>query len=282
MFDREAVFHMLANKEWDSVAKTMYQNSNLIGSDPVFAQVIRLFESEFFAETDSLLPSEKKKVYEYPGLVIELKKHAFSKSFVEKFIDRKLVLLKEIGSDHLLSYAAEHQDRPLAAQMLKEIQEKRPEAIADAYRQSVSIKSTATTSGSQKITRLFKSRQEQLFFEAMREAFPTYHPYPNVAVSCVIDYSSIRHMLSAEAHEYFFKAIIDSVVFDSSKGYEPKFFIELDSHHHDNERAVRNDSMKDEIFKAANVKLIRIRAYDQNEITVEKFRQLVLEVMRGL
>ena len=282
LFDRETIFHMMANKEWDSVAKAMYQNSDLVGSDPVFAQAICLFESEFFSETDFLLPSEKKKVYEYPGLVIELKQHAFSKSFVEKFIDRKLALLKQIGSDHLLSYAAEHQDRPLAAKILKEIQEKRPEALADAYRQDVSITSTNTTSGSQKISKLFKSRQEQFFFEAVRESFPTYHPYPNVALSCVIDYPSIRRTLSAESRDYFFKALIDCVVFDSSKGYEPKFFIELDSHHHDNERAVINDRMKDEIFKAANVKLIRIRAYDQNEATVEKFRELVLEVMRGL
>ncbi|MCL5426234.1 MAG: DUF2726 domain-containing protein [Gammaproteobacteria bacterium] len=282
MFDRESLFHMLANKEWDSIAKTMYQNSKLIGSDPVFAQAIRLFESEFFAETDSLPPREKKKVYEYPGLVIELKQHAFSKSFVEKFIDRKLALLKETKSDSLLSYAAQHQDRPLAVKLLKEIQTKTPEVLADAYRQNVSIKATTTTSENQKTTRLFKSRQEQLFFEAVREAFPTYHPYPNVAVSCVIDYSSIRDILSTEAREYFFKAIIDSVVFDSGKGYEPRFFIELDSHYHDNERAAKNDRMKDEIFKAANVKLIRIRAYDQNEATVERFKKLVLEVMRGL
>lgn len=273
---------MLAKKEWDSIAKTMYQNSKLIGSDLVFAQAIRLFESEFFVETDLLPPSEKKKVYEYPSLVIELKQHTFSKSFVEKFIDRKLSLLKETESDHLLSYAGQHQDRPLAIQILKEIQTKTPEVLADARRQNVSIKATTTTSESKKTTRLFKSRQEQLFFEAVREAFPTYHPYPNVAVSCVIDYSAVKDTLSAEGREYFFKAIIDSVVFDSGKGYEPKFFVELDSHHHDNERAAKNDRMKDEIFEAANVKLIRIRTYDQSEATVERFKQLVLEVMRGL
>jgi hypothetical protein len=88
--------------------------------------------------------------------------------------------------------------------------------------------------------------------------------------------------LNAETREYFFKAIIYSVVFDSGKNYEPKFFIELDSHHHDNERSTKNDSMKDKIFKEANVKLIRIRTYGQSEATVQKFKQLVLEVMRGL
>ncbi|MDR5857981.1 DUF2726 domain-containing protein [Halomonas eurihalina] len=282
MFDSESLFHMLANKEWDSIAKTMYYNSKLIGSDPVFAQAIRLFESEFFVETDSLPPGERKKVYEYPSLLIELKQHAFSKSFVETFVDRKLALLREIKSDHLLSYAAQHQDRPLAVKILREIKEKAPEALAHSRRQNVSIKSTPTTSEASKTTKLFKSRQEQLFFEAVREAFPTYHPYPNVAVSCVIDYSAIKNYLSFHEREYFFKAIVDSVVFDSSKEYEPRFFVELDSQHHDNECAVKNDRMKDAIFRAANVKLIRIRAHDSNEVSAKKFKQLVLEVMRGL
>jgi hypothetical protein len=260
----------------------MYRNSQLIGSDPVFAQAIRLFEAEFFAETDQLPAKERSKVYEYPGLVIELKQHAFSSGFVSTFIEKKLRLLKESNSDHLLSFASSHQDHPLAIQFLKEIQTKSPESFADARRERVSIKSTPTVDGKTKTTKLFKSGQEQLFFEAVREAFPTYHPYPNVAVSCVIDYPGVKQLLTPEEREYYFKAVIDSVVFDSGNGYEPKFFIELDSRYHDNEQAVKNDRMKDAIFRAANAKLIRIRAHDQSEITKDKFKQLVLEVMRGL
>lgn len=282
MFDREELFHMLANKEWASIAKVMHQNAKLIGSDPVFAQAIRLFESEFFVETDPLPPKEKRKAYEYPGLVIELNKHSFSNSFVVNFIDKKLQLLRKIKSDNLLSFAAAHQERPLAVEILKEFQSKKPEVLADARRQNVTIKSTPTTNDRPKTTNLFKSRQEQQFFEAVREAFPTYHPYPNVAVSSIIDFEAVKKHLSSEERDYFFKAIVDSVVFDTRNGYEPKFFVELDSHYHDNERAKNNDRMKDSIFQAANVKLIRIRAHDQGETTVQNFKKLVMEVMRGL
>ena len=68
MLDREALFHMLARNEWDQIAKVMYSNVKLLGSDPIIQQAIRLFESEFFSETESLEPSEKYKIYEYPGL----------------------------------------------------------------------------------------------------------------------------------------------------------------------------------------------------------------------
>lgn len=281
MFDREILFQMLANKEWESIAKIMYENANLIKSDPVFAQATKLFESEFFAKTDLLSGSEKKKVYQYPWQVIELRKHGFSQAFVDNFVDRYLLLLKENNHPSLLNYASQHQDRPIAVKILEDIQAKSPEMIADMYRQNVSIKATSTVKGRQKITKLFKSRQEQSFFEAAREAFPTYHPYPNVAISCIIDYSAIESDLTVSEREYFFKAIVDCVIFDSSKDYEPKFFIELDSVFHDNKRAIRNDQMKNRIFEVANAKLIRIRANDHNETTTEKFKQLILEVMRG-
>lgn len=271
---------MLVNKEWDSIAKTMYRNATLIGSDPIFAQAIKLFESEFFSETDQLPPNEKRKVYEYPSLVIELGRHAFSKTFVEKFIDSKLNLLRSTHSESLLSYASQHQNRPLAVEILRDIAASAPEALADARRENVSVRTTPVTHGAQKTVKLFKSYQEQLFFEAVRNAFPTYHPYPNVALSCVVDYSAIKGNLSSEERSYFFRAVIDTVVFDSANGYEPKFFIELDSQYHDTEMATSNDHMKDNIFKAANVKLIRIRAYDQNEVTVDKFKDLVIEIMR--
>lgn len=282
MLDREALFQMLVRKEWDAIAKVMFKNAKLLGSDPIIQQAIRLFESEFFTETESLEPRERLRVFEYPGLIIELNTHAFSEVFVGRFIDEKLKQLRAVNSDILLSYAASHQERPLAREVINEIQSKKPEVIADARREKVSIKSTSTTDGESRTINLFKSKQEQNFFEAVREAFPTYHPYPNISVSCVLGFDAIKTQLSQTERDYFFRAIVDCVVFDTKNGYEPKFFIELDSHFHDEARAKENDRMKDAIFNAANVKLIRIRAHHESETTVQRFKQLVLEVMRGL
>lgn len=44
----------------------------------------------------------------------------------------------------------------------------------------------------------------------------------------------------------------------------------------------KNDLMKNRIFEVANVKLIRIRAYELEETSVHKFQKLVLEIMRDL
>lgn len=282
MIDRESLFHMLAKKEWDELAKVMYRNSKLIGSDPVFQQAVRLFESEFFSETAGLTSKERIKIFEYPGLIIDTGRHAFSPEFVARFIDEKLVLFREERPDALLSFAAANQHRPLAKEIIREIQANEPEQISDAKRENLTVRATAQKPGKSLTIGLFKSRQEQNFFEAVREAFPTYHPYPNVAVSCILDFAGIKSSLSQAEREYFFKAIVDCVVFDASSGYEPRYFFELDSVFHGSERAVANDHMKDGIFSAANVKLIRIRAYSMEEVTVQNLKSLVLEVMRGL
>ena len=282
MIDREELFQLLADKKWDDISKILLQNSESIITDPVFNYAIDLFENEFFLNIDSLSARDKLKSLEYPGIVVELNKKSFTNSFVEQLLDLKLELLHSLNSDKLLSFANNHQERPLARKYMSEIMSNEPETIADARRQNTSIKSTDTEPSQTFTINLFKSIQEENFFEAVRKAFPTYHPYPNVAVSCILDFDAIKHKLSTKQKDYFFRSIIDCVVFDASDRYRPLYFVELDSNYHDNDNAKTNDSMKDAIFLAANVKLIRIRGHETQSTTVNSFHKLVLEVMRDL
>lgn len=282
MINPEQLFQFLANKDWASISAFIYQNSKQIGKNPLISRAIEVFEQEFFKETDTLALSARKEAYSYPSVVIELGKHTFSEDFINKFIDKKIELLKALKSDDLIGFASANQHRESARVVIQELREIKPEIIANARREKVSIKSNEVNSSKPKTINLFKSLQEQYFFEAVREAFPTYHPYPNVALSSVIDFDVIQTQLSADEKSYFFRALIDVVVFDTRHAYEPKFFIELDSVYHDNERSQKNDDLKNNIFSAANIKLIRIRAHDQSEVSVAKFKDLVMEVMRGL
>lgn len=280
MFERERLFQLLAKKEWNEIAKILHKNPGIIHTDVIIQQAIKLFENEFFADIQPLNAKEKFSRFEFIGLVVDAKQSSFSKSFVDRFIDEKLMILNELQSADLIGFASHHQHRPLAKKILSEIYSKSPEIIADARHQNVTIKTTKTTNSHSKTIKLFKSQQEENFFEAIRKAFPTYHPYPNVSLSCVINFDEIIQDLTQKQRDYFFKAIIDCVVFDASKGYQPMYFFELDSHFHDDERVKANDNMKDSIFAAANVKLIRIRVHKASEATVSKFQELVLDVMR--
>lgn len=86
-----------------------------------------------------------------------------------------------------------------------------------------------------------------------------------------MDYPAIKDQLSEQAKSYFFRGIVDSVLFDMGAGYVPVYFIELDSRFHDDPQV--NDQLKDAIFRAANTKLIRIRPLDTNALSVDEFER---------
>ena len=282
MEDREQLYTLLAQKDWEAIGKIIYKNKKARAQDPFLAQVTTFFEAEFFAFAEPLQAAERAKQFEFTNLIIELGQHGFSQGFVDRFVDERLKLMQETKHSALLNYAQSYQHRPLAKQIIQSFLQTKPETVAASLRENMTIRATEVGVGKAKTIRLFKSRQEEHFYEAVRRVFPTYHPYPNVALSCVLDYPAIKDQLSEEARSYFFRAIIDSVVFDVGSGYEPRYFIELDSSFHDKARAQANDQLKDSIFRAANTKLIRIRPLNAKASSVEEFEKLVREVMRQL
>ncbi len=126
---------------------------------------------------------------------------------------------------------------------------------------------------------LFKSAQEEAFFRAARAAFPMYTPYPNVALSSLIDYEAIRDQLSADERTFFFKGIVDCVIFDQHEQYRPLYFFELDSAHHDAPERRANDCRKDRILSCAGHRLYRIRPRGAG-VTQADFERLLRSVVR--
>lgn len=282
MDDREQLYKLLSQKDWEAIGKILYKNKKARTQDPFLSQVTTFFEAEFFTFAEPLPPAARAKQFEFTNLIIELGQHGFSQTFVDRFVDERLKLTQQTNHSALLNYAQTHQQRPLAKQIIQSFLQTRPETVAGSLRENLTIRSTEVVAGKARTIRLFKSKQEENFYEAVRRVFPTYHPYPNVALSCVLDYQAIKDQLSEKTKTYFFQAIIDSVVFDVGSGYEPKYFIELDSTFHDGAQAQINDQLKDSIFRAANTKLIRIRPLDAKASSVEEFEKLVREVMRSL
>lgn len=279
VFERESMYQMLANRDWIGLSNTLTTHAKELANDPITQQAVGFFETEFFADCAGYPSKVRYQKFEHISLMIELGKHGFSRAFQDRFVDEKLQVMQELGLPSLLSFALTNQHRPLAKQIVREKRTAAPDQIAQARRGDLSIKASQVHYAAPKTIKLFKSQQEENFFEAVRRAFPTYNPYPNVALSSVLDIDSFKDELSPKERGYFFRAVVDSVVFDARDSYTPKFFFELDSVHHDSLQAQENDAMKDSIFKAANVKLTRIRGYGSKALTVQDFERLVLDVM---
>jgi len=282
MFNAEIVYQLLLDKNWIEIAKYLSKYANLVKSDPVLNNAIDLFEEEFFSNIKNSALSDASVLFKEIGVLVELHEKRFSSTFVNKFVDEKLNFMVSINDPNLLTYAIHNSKNLLAETIIEKTKASRPEDISDIIRPNVSINSSSLASCSSKTIRLFKSKQEDNFFQAMRRAFPTFHPYPNVALSCILDYNAIKNELNSIEQEYFFKAIIDSVVFDAADKYQPIYFFEIDSDFHDSDKARKKDKIKNKIFEVANVKLIRIRSHSQGENTVDKFESMILEIMRNL
>ncbi|WP_397546886.1 DUF2726 domain-containing protein [Rhodothermus marinus] len=106
---------------------------------------------------------------------------------------------------------------------------------------------------------LFRSQQEFVFFQAVREVFPTYLVYPNVALSCLIDYERLAEVLSEEERRYALRALVDCAVFDPDDGYRPRYCFELDSPLHGTPERRQRDAIKARILQLAGLPLFCIR-----------------------
>jgi hypothetical protein len=287
MFDQEKIYQMLYDKEWVSLCETIFntskysKDSESLSSDLIVLQTIKVFEDEFLTDIETLSLKKKSKIYAEAIPLLLMEKKLFTKKFTSKLIESKLNFLYENDQPGFISYYSTNQNHPLANKLMKKINTEKPEVIANARQEKVSIKATSTINGPPKTINLFKSPQEKYFFEAMREAYPTFHPYPNVALSCVLDFKKIENLLTQKEKSFYFKAIIDCVVFDSNKDYKPLYFFELDSRYHDTENSKINDAMKKSIFKKANVKLVSIRHDDANEASTQNFKQMIFDMVRN-
>lgn len=93
-----------------------------------------------------------------------------------------------------------------------------------------------------------------------------------------MDFDKIKDSLNEKEKNYFFKAIIDCVVFRNERNnFFPIHFIELDSIYHDDERQKEKDTIKDKILSLSGQKLLRIRANNQENLSKEDFFNLIKE-----
>ena len=149
-----------------------------------------------------------------------------------------------------------------------------------ALDESIRLDETRPHAGVDHTINLFRSRQEEAFFLAVREVFASYFAYPNVALSCLLDFETLRPNLSSAERRFFFRGAVDCVVFDQQAGYRPRYFFELDSPHHDADGRRENDGMKDRILSAAGTKLLRIRVRN-GKAGRDAFVRLLQEVVRA-
>lgn len=248
----------------------------------------KLSEIEYFLSVFNQIFRSEAINYNLEGLVQILMVNKHNQVLED---DNCLFLLEKIfdltnSLDEKFTYAQMRPEYPKFKAFIDEYKKNKNVEIPHALSDLANVTITNTEETSDYTISLFKSKQEKNFFSAALTYFNNYTVYPNVAISCLIDFDLVKDKLDEEEKQFFYKGIVDCVVFEivhdeDYLNFKPKYFFELDSVFHDNPIQMKRDKLKDSIFKNAGLVLTRIRPIDNNtSLTEDEFEQILVDRLR--
>jgi len=276
----EQVYQFLVKKKWSELVDLLHAYYKVIPSDYLLADAFKTVESELIRNFDEFQKDEKfERNLSNLYLIHFGKLYLFSDETVNKLIVELARLYDKKGDiEQAHYYAAKLPQDKFCASIIEKYSKTLPKVVEHSQSQKIRVTENKNVSATNHTVSLFKSPQEHDFFMAVRDVFPMFMVYPNVALSTLINFDEVQSLLSSNEKNYFFTAVVDCVVFDQHKEYIPIYFFELDSSTHDNESQHKRDNMKDNILAAAGQKLYRIRKLSHSQGQKE-FMKLVSEVV---
>lgn len=277
--DREELFQMILKKRWPEVMALVYRHHREVASDDVSRLAVRTFTEEFFAHVEAgALDEDTVAALQYVlyahtegKFPVDAARHRL----VVSSLARSRMNRKDLAGAY--DYARRLPENEYCASVIKQYEDSLPKRVAHSQSHKISVTENRNVAQADGRRSLFRSKQERDFFGALVEVFHQHIVYPNVAVQSVIDFEKVRDRLTKEERDYFFRAVIDCVVFDHVNAlYQPIFFYELDSVYHDDPARKARDDMKDRILAAAGQSLRRIRA-QRAAVGREEFVTLIRE-----
>jgi len=268
MLDHERIYQLTHAEDWPALLALIHRHPQAAAQDELGQRALETFEQAFFTQLDGAsLDAEQAEVLErfillHSGGIYRLDAERFA-TLVVRLVEWHL---EQGAEEAAYQYAQFCPDREPCASLVEQRSaastvtlESHRVAVDHPARDRVQVTVTTPATEADHAVSLFKSPQEVAFFHALREVFQTYTPYPNVALSSLIDFDAIRAQLSSEERTYFFKGIVDCVLFDQHDDYRPVYFFELDSRHHDDVQQREKDAFKDRIIALAGHRLYRVR-----------------------
>jgi len=280
MINQEEIFQAIQKENWNYLISVLHKNKKDIATDPLLTLAVRTFVSEFLRKVDSY-SIERSDITENLEMlwIIDQGKYYRLEPNELKMVTCKIVQRKKDKLVEAYNYAKLYPDETICKEVIQTYDKLIPKKIEHSQSQRITVTERIEVASVDYTTNLFKSIQEIEFFYALKRTFEMYQIYPNVSISCLLNWGLLKYDLTVEEKKYFFTGIIDFVIFDQAEGFKPLHFFELDSPFHDNPDIQKKDKMKDSIFAKAGVKIRRVRKQDRN-INEQEFIKLIREIMK--
>lgn len=279
--NQETVYGWLADKKYEELRDFLFRGKEKIKNDPMLSAAAKTVELEFVRLSKGEIEDEEfwfslQTLHSFHPRHYELETENY------KNISLALAVFYKRDLKVAIRYANLFPEEAISKEIIKLHSETETQTIEHDRQEYIKINHNPIPINIKASTPLFKSHEEQKLYLALRRAFDTYLVYPNVAMSNIINFEAISEQLNQKEREYFYKSVIDFAVFDQFRGYEPIYFIELDSVWHDLEKIEEKDKIKDRIFSLAGLKLIRIRHKANQKIEEETYLELIEDIRQQL
>jgi len=280
MINQEELFQAIQNENWEFLVTALHKNKKDIGSDSLLKLAAETFISEFLNKANNYPDSHEDTISNLEMLwVIDQGNYYKLKETDHKKLICQIVQRKKNKLVEAYNYAKSYPEEEICKAVIDEYEKLVPKTIEHTQTHRISVTERKEVANVDYTTNLFKSGQEIEFFYALKRTYDSYQIYPNVSISCLLSWQLLKDELNADEKDYYFKGIVDFVVFDQAEGFKPIHFFELDSVFHDTDDRKRKDNLKDSIFSKAGVKIKRIRKQDKS-VNEQEFIKLIRELMK--
>ena len=261
MLSHEAFYQLLYDRQWAVLLDAIHQHHETVAHDALLARAAETFITTFLEHLATADPAPLADALEKLFLLHTGGFYTLPEARFEQVVEA-LVMLHADRPEAALGYARFCPENERCAAVLSRHAPPEPEPVTHTQEAVLGLAVSPPLTEADATVSLFKSQQEADFFLAAREVYATYFVYPNVALSALVDYDAIKEHLTGEERQYFFRGLVDCVVFDQHDGYRPLYFFELDSALHDTDAQRLKDRHKERILALAGQRLHRIRKRD--------------------
>ena len=280
MLNQEDLFKAIQKENWDSLISILHKNKKLIASDSLLSLAARTFENEFLKKVKDY-PNDKKEITNTLESLWLLHQGGYFKLTEDnhKQLVCEIVKRKNENLAEAYNFAKTYPKEEICKAIITEYERLVPKKVEHSQQDKIKVTETREIASVDYTINLFKSYQEIEFFNALKNTFPTYQVYPNVVISCLLNWQYLQYDLDEEEKKLFFRGIVDFVVFDQVEGFKPIYFFEIDSVFHDTEEQKIKDRIKDSIFSKAGVRIKRIRKTNKM-VGEQEFIKLIRDLIK--
>jgi hypothetical protein len=275
--DREQVFQWIKHKDFDKIVDFLKTGQKTVDEDPILKQAVEHFFNELISLTNQSANADINFVFDQLFILHTKEYFKFSDKQFENIVVHLVNSSK--NSEDVFIYASEVPDNVVCAEIIAKHNENKPKEVE--HNQTSKIQVHEITSASENLTTsIFKSKQERIFFFALRNCFPTHYIYPNIALSTIINSTITDSILVGSEKQFFYNTTVDFIVVDQFNDFKPVFAVELDSEWHRFSNQSDKDKTKNKILKAVGLPLYRIEHMNKHK-TIEEFQQVIIETIKA-